>query len=281
MLQVRQRGVAGAKVVQGKANTHLAAGANHLGHVFKVCQCAAFQHLQLQVASRYARVVGQLALQAGDKLGVLQVNGIDVDADGQRQACGFPGFDLRHRGVQHPFTDVDGHRMVGHGRQEGTRRQQAALGVQPADQGLHAHDIARAHVDLGLVVQQEFALVQRLTDARHAFVVATQAAVLFDVEDVIPVLAGQFGLVHRLVGLAQQLVGLDTIGLRVKRHAQAGRHPQHMAAGVKGLARGGQQPGQQRCGGCGIGQVAQDGDELVAAHARQRVALAQGTLHVA
>ena len=93
----------------------------------------------------------------------------------------------------------------------------------PADQGLGTDDPAASHIDLGLVMQDELLLFQRQADAFHAFVAAPDAAVLCRIEEVQTVLARQLGLVHGLVGLAQQLIGVDVLlRLRVEGDAHAG-----------------------------------------------------------
>ena len=76
--------------------------------------------------------------------------------------------------------------------------------------------------------------------------VDAHAAVLRRIEDVIAILARHFGLIHGLVGLAQQLIGLDVLGLRIEGHAQAGRDLQHQRAQLHWRGSGLKQPGQHR-----------------------------------
>ena len=101
--------------------------------------------------------LGDLARQAL----VEQVAGGQVHRDGQRPAGIGPGARLREGGVQ----DVAGERADQPGvlgeRDELVGKDQAALGVLPAHQGLGADDLAGADADLGLVVQDELAAVQR------------------------------------------------------------------------------------------------------------------------
>ena len=102
---------------------------------------------------------------------------------------------------------------------------------------------------------------------------------MFVVEHVVAVLAGQFGLVHGLIGLTQQLVGIHLVGLRVKRHANAGRHLQGQFAQHQGLGSGFEQAGQHGHAVGHVWQVYQYGGKLVATHSCKRIALAQDGLH--
>jgi hypothetical protein len=50
----------------------------------------------------------------------------------------------------------------------------------------------------------------------------THATVLCSIEDVIAILTSQLGLVHGLIGLAQELVGINVLILWIKGHTNAG-----------------------------------------------------------
>ena len=149
----------------------------------------------------------------------------------------------------------------------------------PADQGFYADGLAAAHVDLGLVVEDEFVCAERAPDVLQALVVTAQVAVLFGVEDVEAVLAEQLGVVHRLVGLAQELVGVGLLGLRVEGETEAGRHLQQVVADAYRLCGRFEQAIEHRYAGRDIVEILQHGDEFVAAETRQRVALTQRLLH--
>ena len=97
----------------------------------------------------------------------------------------------------------------------------------PANQGLHTHQLTAAHVDNGLVVQHKFLRRQGLANAVQGFVVAAYQTVLFGIENVVPVAARHLGLVHGLVGLAQQLAAAHFFALRKKCHAQTGGDLEH------------------------------------------------------
>ena len=136
-----------------------------------------------------------------------------------------------------------------------------------------------AHVHLGLVIQHEFALGQGAADSLQAFVMAADAAVLLGVEDVVTVLARQLGLIHGLVGLAQQLIRIDVFRLRIEGDAETGRDLEYEVANLHRLGSGGEQAGEHRRTGFDVGQIEQHGDELVAAQAGEGVAFAQSLLH--
>jgi len=72
----------------------------------------------------------------------------------------------------------------------------------PADQCLGADGRFGAQVDLGLVIAQEFARNQGAADAVQTFMLTADAMILFDVEDMVTILAGPLGQIHGLVSLA-------------------------------------------------------------------------------
>ena len=228
-LEVGQRRVAGAKVVQRKLHTNAGAIVNHLRHLHHVIERAGLQYLQFNAARLHLRVLCQDRLQARHKVTLLQLARADVDAHRQVQPGGVPHFHLMHGAFKHPLAHLDGQRVVFDDVQEGHRRQQAFFRVLPADQGLGSRHLAAAHVDLGLVVQHELAALQCHANAPQAFVMVAQAAVMRGIKHTAAVLARHFGLVHGLVGLAQELVGIDVLRLRVEGDAQAGRNLQAQA----------------------------------------------------
>ena len=175
---------------------------------------------------------------------------------------------------QHPAAQRDAQAGVLDQRQELPRRHQAVLRVVPAQQRLGTEHAARAHVDLGLVVQAELGGVQRLLHATERDEAVLGAPVLLGIEEQVAVAAGLLGAVHRLVGVAQQGLAVGAVvgehrgadarrdGQRARRQADLARSRdllQHALDRVVALTqRGGAQ--QQR--------------ELVAADARGHVVAA-------
>ena len=221
----------------------------------------------------------QNGLQARHKITLLQLPCAHIDAHRNAQASRVPGLHLDQRGVQHPFAHFFGQRVVFNHRQKHRRGQQTLLRMLPADQGLGTDHRAGAHVDFGLVMQQQFAMGHGVVNACQAFMVAAHTAVLFGIKHAVAVFAGQLGLVHGLVGLALQLVSIDLVGLRVKRDPQAGRDLQGMAVQQQWLMGSGQQAVQQRGTRCGVRQVDQHRHKFVTTNARQRVAFTQDLFH--
>ena len=216
----------------------------------------------------------QFLLEIRQKIGLLQVVSRDIDANRDLQPLLAPGSHLRQGGVQAPIADPYHEFAVFNQGQEFRRRQHAAFRMLPADQGFGTKYGAGAHIDLGLVIQNELILLEGLRDTVQAAIVGPGLLVLFRVEDVITVLAGLLGLVHGLIGVAQQGVGIATI-LWVQGDAEAGRD---LNDGLTDFDRGGrglQQSMQDVFAFDPAVQVGEYGDELVTAQTGQRVAAAQ------
>src|SRR5581483_2313635 len=88
-----------------------------------------------------------------------------VDGHPQVQPLGLPYACLTACFVQHPVPD--GHDEAGllGERNESARRDQSASGMAPADQRLRTLYVSRADIDLGLVMQLELALGERVAQA--------------------------------------------------------------------------------------------------------------------
>ena len=226
-LEVGERGIAGAKVVQRKAHAQGLAAAHDVGHQRNVVQRVGLQDLQAQPARGHLGLLVQQLGQALAEAFFLQLHGVDVHAHRQIQALALPVGHLAQCAGNHPLPYVDADGVVLNGGQEGRWRQQPALGVLPADQCLGANDRARAHVDLGLVVQHEFAVLQPLANPGHFFPLGFDGLVVLHIEQVEAVLACLLGLVHGLVGVADEQVGLHTVG-GVDGDAYAGRDLQQV-----------------------------------------------------
>ena len=123
-------------------------------------------------------------------------------------------------------------------RQEDAGRELATLRGLPADQRFDADDLAGAHVDLGLVIEDELLPNQRAADVFQALVVAAQAAVLF---------------------------GVGFLGLRIEGQAEAGGNLQQVSADAYRMRGGFEQAVEHWHAGRDVVQILQYGDELVAA----------------
>ena len=109
--------------------------------------------------------------------------------------------------------------MIGRNCAGGSR---PPVGCLPADQRFCSQHLAGAHVDFGLVVEHKFVCVQGVTDSFDVLVVSAHAAILARIKNVVSILALHFCLVHRLVGLAQELFRIHIHGLRKERYPDAG-----------------------------------------------------------
>ena len=170
-----------------------------------------------------------MPFQAGHEFRVLELLAFDVDADTGVEALCPPLKQLGQGGFDHPVAQCDGERVLLQQRDELGRWHQPFAGVLPADQGFEAGNLAVGQPHLGLVVQPHFAFGQRLAHFIDAHEALARRFVFQRVEHVVAVLARQFGQVHGLVGLAQQLLGLHRVGLREQRHADARRQVERLA----------------------------------------------------
>ena len=85
------------------------------------------------------------------------------------------------------------------------------LRVLPAQQRFDTEHLAAAHVHLRLVVQRELVRVERVLHAADGLEVLLGAAIVLGVEEQVSVAAGLLGAVHRVVGVAQQRVGVGLV----------------------------------------------------------------------
>ena len=148
----------------------------------------------------------------------------------------------------------------------------------PADQRFGAYHLSGTHIHLGLVVQNEFSALQGQTYFVEALAQGLAGDVVRHIKKVVTVFAGLLGLVHGLIGVPHQQVGVGAV-LRIQGYTHAGGHLQHRIAHRHGLGRGLQQPLQHRLARSRFFQVHQHSNKFIPANARQRVAFTQGRLH--
>ncbi len=153
-------------------------------------------------------------------------------------------------------------------RDEGRGRNEAAIGMLPAQKRLRAHDAAGGHVHLRLIMQLEAALVDRPPEPaleREALdggcvhrgrVVLIRGAPLL------------LGVVHRRVGVADQRLGRLSV-LGVRRYADAGRHDHVRLLGPDRLRQMLENPARHRARRETVARLRQQDHELVAAEPRE------------
>jgi len=106
-------------------------------------------------------------------------------------------------------------------RDEIGRADQATLRMHPAQQRLGLVDAPAAQADDGLVVQHELVVVDRGAQVLHQLL-APEGCLLHRTDEVVEAVApGILGAVHRLIGVADQAVGVAAV-LRVNGDADAG-----------------------------------------------------------
>ena len=146
----------------------------------------------------------------------------------------------------------------------------------PAHERLHAAHPAGPHVDLGLVVHDELppdGAVQRTLELEPFVGLLVEPGGVHGVG--VPPLV--LGAVHGGVGVLQQGVRLLAVP-RVESHADAGRDVELVLAEVERLPERRQQLAGDAHGVVLLLQLGEEHDELVATHAGDCVALANGVL---
>lgn len=107
------------------------------------------------------------------------------------------------------------------GREKVARPQQALFRVLPAQQAFGPDHGTVLHIHLGLQVQGKFTPLQRLPQAFALLVLFVLAACQGCVKAMKAVAPGLFGLVHGLVGMAQEGISVGIV-FREQRVADAG-----------------------------------------------------------
>ena len=277
-LQVVQRRVAGAEVVDGEADPEPAELVQDVAGPLDVDHQCALGDLEPD-AARVERRAGQGIADLLDELGAAELPGREVDGD--RQAVGalaetlLPGRQLLHGPVHHQLPDGDDEPGVLRQLDEVGGRDDAPLGMVPAHQRLEAGQPARAELHDGLEEEGELVAVDGPVQVVAEVVEPDDGVAVgrFEVLDAVP--APVLGLVHRGVGVPHQALRghPGPVGLR---HADAGRHE---ALPVEQRHRLGDHLGQvvgQRVDAAAPVGVGQEDDELVAAEAGHRGVVARG-----
>ena len=192
-----------------------------------------------------------------------------VDRDPRRQVQRGPLRRLTARLLDHPGADARDQAGLLGVRDELVGRHEPLLGIVPAHQRLDPEQRARAEVVDGLVVEPELVLGQRAPQPRGERQAAVAVAGVLRVEG-IRVAAGALGLVHRGVGVLEQLSGDDAV-VRADRDADRGSEPELGSVEHERVVERGQDLGGHRLG-AGRLDAGADQHELVAAQPGQQVA---------
>jgi len=274
-LQVGQRGIAGAEIVDGDARAALRHLAEDGFRVHGIDHQGAFRDFQHQVFARESRK-GDGVVEHVEEFIVAELARTDVDGDVQRPPGHFLELlELHAGGLQRPGAQqVDQAIRLGDG-DEAHGRHQAQGRVLPAHQGFEALDLPRAGVDDGLVEQQEFAFAHGVEHGRFQRNVVFRRAVQARAVDEAAGLARFLGARHGRIGQRHQAHFVFRVQ-RVDGHADGGAHVDRVAIDFERRLQGGQQAPRHQLDLRVRGAAGQHGDEFIAAHARQGVAVAQG-----
>nr|WP_056395588.1 hypothetical protein [Massilia sp. Root418] len=228
-LQIGQRRVAGAEIVDRQAHAQRARVAHELHRRLHVFHQHALGQLQFQQRGRQA-AGAQRAHHFVQEAALAQLARRHVHRHADRLlAMALPGHRVGARAFQHPAAQRHDQAAVFRHRNEFGRRNKAMLGVVPAQQRLGPHHGFGGAVELRLVVHGQLAAAERAAQVafqrgaalglhRHGRLELGQA-----------VAAGMLGVVQRGVGIAYQFAHAEAI-VREQAHAHAGGGKQLAAA---------------------------------------------------
>ncbi len=134
--------------------------------------------------------------------------------------------------AQHPFADRTDQAGVLGQRDEVRRRDQAALRMLPADQGLDAGDQAAAQVHLRLVEQHQFGPLQGLAQVGFHVQAPPHGDTHVGLPEMVPPAASRLGLIQGRFGVPNQPVQTAVVG-RVQRNADAGAEHQFLVSDMQ------------------------------------------------
>ena len=207
--QIAQRRIAGAEVVDRNVQPHIANGTELVDRGRQVSHDDAFG--DLDVHGRRIDALSQRLLDDSDEIPMAQLDRGHVNRNTRcYQVLSQPLLVIQRCPPQCPRSDVENHPGFLQQRDEAERRNKAKIGALPAHQRFDSHDASRLEVDLGLVMQDEFLVLQRVPQ----FVLQRQLprhplGHLLRIEQV--ALAGRFRSLERRFGILQQHVGVGTV----------------------------------------------------------------------
>ena len=239
--------------------------------VVDVGQRGGFQHFQNESLSDRCLVPVDQCSQSLGEQGFLQVARGDIDAERQIQSQALPLRQLFNALLHHPVTYLGTERAVFYQGQELGGRNHTMLRVAPPQECFHAQHTARAHVDLGLKVQNELVAVQGFLHARNGLKLSFGAPVVLRVKEQVAIAPRLFGAVHGMVGVTHQRVGVHMVQ-RVHGGANAGGHHHRRHTETQGV--GFSQVAQYAFDGLAAlfnGGCAQQENEFVTTESRDRI----------
>ena len=182
-----------------------------------------------------------------------------------------PGIGLPAGLAQHPRTQRTDQPAGLGGRDEGTGRDQPALGMVPADQGLDTGEAPGRELELRLVVQHELAPLQSLAQLALEPAARLRLLVHGRLEQAKAVAALRLGAIKGEVGVLEQYVRVWPV-LREQGDADAGGDMHLVAIELERGGERAQDLGRQGRGVGGLRELGLHQRELVAAEPGQGVA---------
>ena len=152
----------------------------------------------------------------------------------------------------------------------------ALVGMLPADQCLEAADLVVFEIDRRLIVQLELAFHQRPAQVELHAAPRLHLRVHLRLEEAVGAAAVALGAIERKIGVAQKLVGISPVR-GTHGDADAGADDHLLAVDLVGLAQRIDDAQRQRGGVDRLRDRCLHDGEFVAAHARDRVGLADAS----
>ena len=273
LLDVAERGIAGAKIVDRDRNAEAVELAQIVCDRVYVLHHDIFGQFQLEAA----RIEAGLRKDARDLqrhvlLAKLDRRHVDGDPE-RREAVALPDARVRAGLAQHPFVDRNDEAVFLGLRQEGPRADDTDAWTVPAQKRLDTDDRIGGDVELRLVVENEFLVGERHAQIGFEAHRAARARLHVGGEQAVGVSALPLGLVHCEIRVAQKFV---RVGAVVGMNGDANRGGR-LHLGRLGIGEGGDSladaRGKLRDVVVGADVGLQD-REFVAAETGQRVALA-------
>src|SRR6185503_3072655 len=263
----------GAEVVERDADADVAQGLERGDAAVAVLEHDALGDLEAQPLRSEPAGLERLR-HSRDEAGLGELAGGDIDAD-DHLAVVEEADRLRARLAHDPRADRDDQAGLLGDRDEVGRRHHPGAGAVPADEGLDADDPAGRDGELGLEVDDELVVRDRLTQVGLDRL-AGDGAVADDLVEHRPAAAaGLLGAVHGGVGVANEVGGL---GVRVgrDRDADAAADERVTVLEREWLGQRLEQPLGDGDRVVRLGDVLAHEDELVAAEARGHLVAADG-----
>ena len=209
-LEIGKRRVAGPEVVDRQAHVEVVERLEG----GQGCRDVRHQHglgnLKLEQVARKAGV-GEHLLDHRDESGPLEMRSRDVHRHAHGiESVGDPTGRLRRRGHQCPFTERHDQSGLLGKRNEVARRHQPAA-VVPAHERFDAGNAPGAHVDLRLIVQHQFAALERLVQGLFEFPALAVDGVEFRAIQGNRVAPAALDRIHRGIRVAQQRFDIGAV----------------------------------------------------------------------